>query len=506
VGRACRRTVTDVMPGAPTKRIAPQRISELLRGLVPVSPDQDRDVRGLTLDSREVKPGDLFVAVPGNAADGRRFVQDAVSRGAMAVLCENGEYQFPHVTVPLLRVPDLRPLVGIIADRFFGAPSKRLIVIGVTGTNGKTTCAHLLAQVLDVVPTRCALIGTLGSGFPHALDAAALTTPDAVTVHRLLAQFLQAGATHVSMEVSSHALAQARTTAVAFDIAIFTNLSRDHLDYHVDMESYGLAKARLFEIESLKTAIINRDDPFGRALAERVRSRIETITYGINEGEVHARELHARHDGLEFEAVTPQGAVELRCPLYGRFNASNLLAVLAALLACGVELETAGARLCQVKPVLGRTERFGGQSGTPLVVVDYAHTPDALEQVLRALREHVQARLFCLFGCGGERDRGKRPQMGRVAEQLADVVVLTDDNPRNEPGDQIIADIVAGMRTRARVMRDRTEAIRTVIGEAGQDDVVLIAGKGHEQYQYVGDARLPYSDRETVCTILGEAA
>lgn len=494
------------MPGAPIKRIAPRRISELLRGLVPVSPDQDCDVRGLTLDSRDVKSGDLFIAIPGDVADGRRFVQDAVSRGAAAVLCENGDYQFPQLAVPLLRVSNLRPLVGVVADRFFGAPSKRLIVIGVTGTNGKTTCAHLLAQVLDVVPARCALIGTLGSGFPHALDTTALTTPDAVTVHRLLAQFLQAGATHVSMEVSSHALAQARTSAVAFDIAIFTNLSRDHLDYHVDMESYGLTKARLFEIESLKTAIINRDDPFGRALAERVRSRVDTITYGIDEGEVHARELHARHDGLELEAVTPKGAVKLRCPLYGRFNASNLLAVLATLLACGVELEAAGARLCQVKPVLGRTERFGGQAGIPLVVVDYAHTPDALEQVLRALREHVRARLFCVFGCGGERDRGKRPQMGCVAEQLADVVVLTDDNPRNESGDRIIADIVAGMHTRARVIRDRAAAIRTAIGEAGRDDVVLIAGKGHEQYQYVGDARLPYSDRETVRTILGEAA
>jgi len=506
VGCTRGRTIADVIAGATTKRITPQRISELLRGLVPVSPDEDRDVHGLTLDSRQVQPGDLFVAIPGSAVDGRKFVQDAVSRGAVAVLCENDEHELPPVAVPLLRVPNLRPLVGIVADRFFGAPSKRLIVIGVTGTNGKTTCAHLLAQTLDAVPARCALIGTLGSGFPDALDDSVLTTPDAVTVHRLLAKFLRSGATHVSMEVSSHALAQARTTAVAFDIAIFTNLSRDHLDYHTDMESYGLAKMRLFEIESLKTAIINRDDPFGRTLAERVRNRIKTITYGIDEGDVHARDLQARHDGLEFDAVTPQGAIKLRCPLYGRFNASNLLAVLAALLACDVELEAAAMRLRQVKPVLGRTERFGGQTGSPLVVVDYAHTPDALEQVLRALREHAQARLFCVFGCGGERDRGKRPQMGRVAEQLADVVVLTDDNPRNEPGDQIIADIVAGMQTRARVIRDRAEAIRTVIAEAGQRDVLLIAGKGHEQYQYVGDARLPYSDRETVCTILGEAA
>ncbi len=308
------------------------------------------------------------------------------------------------------------------------------------------------------------------------------------------------------MEVSSHALDQSRTSAVAFDIAVFTNLSRDHLDYHGDMNSYALTKTRLFEVESVKTAVVNIEDPFGRTLCARLSGRMDTVSYGLSEGDVYARELRTGRDGLELDIVTPQGSTQLRSPLYGRFNASNLLAVLAVLLACGVDLEAATARLARVKAVAGRVERFGGQAGLPLVVVDYAHTPDALEQVLCALREHTHARLYCVFGCGGERDRGKRPKMGRLAEELADVVVLTDDNPRNESGDRIIEEIATGMHGPARVIRDRTAAIRAVIGEAGQDDVVLIAGKGHEAYQQVGDCRVPYSDRETVRTVLGEAA
>ena len=486
--------------------MVPRALSALLRGLVTVAANQDREITGLTLDSREVKDGDLFVAIPGSCTDGRNFIDAAVTRGAVAVLCEDSEYSLAQSAVPVLRASNLRPLIGIIADRFFESPSKRLVVIGITGTNGKTTCAHLLAQALDVLPNRCALIGTVGSGFPAALDDAALTTPDAIAVHRLLKQFLQAGATHVSMEVSSHALDQSRTSAVAFDIAVFTNLSRDHLDYHGDMNSYALTKTRLFEVESVKTAVVNIEDPFGRTLSARLSGRMDTITYGLSEGDVYTRELHTGRDGLELDIVTPQGSTQLCCPLYGRFNASNLLAVLAVLLACGVDLEAATARLARVKAVAGRVERFGGQAGLPLVVVDYAHTPDALEQVLCALREHTHGRLYCVFGCGGERDRGKRPKMGRLAEELADVVVLTDDNPRNESGDRIIEEIATGMQGPARVIRDRAAAIRAVIGEAGQDDVVLIAGKGHEAYQQVGDRRVPYSDRETVRRVLGEAA
>ncbi len=485
---------------------APWRLSALLAGLAPVSAADDREIAGLALDSREVRPGDLFIALPGTTTDGRRFVTDAVRRGAAAVLAEEARWQSPVLPVPVLRAAGLRSAVGHLAERFFGSPSRRLIVIGITGTNGKSTCAHLLAQALSGLPARCAMIGTLGAGFPEALVPSATTTPDAVTVHRLLARFLREGAAQVCMEVSSHALDQERVAGVAFEAALLTNVSRDHLDYHGDMQRYAEAKARLFDAPDLKWAILNRDDALGRTLAERLRGKVRTLTFGMDEGDVHARRVRTLPEGLELQALTPKGEVNLCCPLYGRFNAANLLAVLACLIALGVDLEAAAARLQRAHPLKGRVERFGGEGGLPLVVVDYAHTPDALEKVLQALREHVRGRLLCVFGCGGERDPGKRPEMGRIAERLADGVVLTDDNPRGESGDQIIADILAGMRRPARVLRDRAAAIRVAIAEAGAEDVVLIAGKGHEDYQQIGGERLAYSDRETVRRILQEAA
>lgn len=483
------------------------RLSELLAGLGDERCRHDVEVGGLTLDSRQVSVGDLFVALPGTGADGRDFVQDALRRGAVAVLCEaGGGYDFTGLAVPVFVTTHVRSQLGIIVNRFFGSPSQELTVIGVTGTNGKTTCTHLLAQTLDSSAERCALIGTLGSGFPDALEGMDNTTPDVVAIHRLLGQFLHAGASRVCLEVSSHALDQQRTAGVAFDIAVFTNLSRDHLDYHADMHRYAQAKAALFEVDGLRCAVVNRDDAFGRELLGCLAGRVETISFGIEGGDVHARAIRLLTDGLEVEAMTPQGAVRIRCPLLGRFNAANLLAALASLLACGVGLDAAQAGLSAIKPVAGRVERFGGKAGVPLVVVDYAHTPDALEQVLRAVREHAHGRVCCVFGCGGDRDRGKRPQMGRLAEQLSDRVVLTDDNPRHEPGDRIIADIAAGMQARPRVIRDRAEAISTAIAEADARDVVLIAGKGHEDYQQVGDRRIPYSDRATVRRLLGDAA
>lgn len=484
----------------------PWRLSGLLAGFIRVPAADDREITGLALDSREVRPGELFIALPGTHTDGRRFVTDAVRRGAAAVLAEETHWESPTVSVPVLRTSGLRSAVGLLADRFFGSPSRRLIVIGVTGTNGKSTCAHLLAQALAGLPARCALIGTLGAGFPEALMPIATTTPDPVTVHRLLAGFLRGGAAQVCMEVSSHALDQERVVGVRFEAALFTNLSRDHLDYHGDMRRYAEAKARLFDCPDLKCAILNRDDALGRTLAERLRGKVRTLTFGMDEGDVHARQIRTLPEGLELQVRTPEGEVGLCCPLYGRFNAANLLAVLACLIALDVDLKVAAAHLQKARPAQGRVERFGGDGRLPLVVVDYAHTPDALEKVLQALREHVRGRLICVFGCGGERDRGKRPEMGRIAERLADAVVLTDDNPRDENGDQIIADILAGMRQRAPVQRDRAAAVRAAIAEAGAEDVVLVAGKGHEDYQQIGSERLAYSDRETVRRILREAA
>jgi UDP-N-acetylmuramoyl-L-alanyl-D-glutamate--2,6-diaminopimelate ligase len=467
----------------------------------------NREVRGLQTDSRRVQPGDLFLALPGMVADGRDYIGDAVASGAGAIAYETDDgYLLPGAPVPVFGVSGLRHKIGMIADRFYGAPSHRLVLVGVTGTNGKTTCTQLLAQALDQPPRRCAVIGTLGGGFPGALNASIHTTPDAVTVQRLLAEFLDRGAAHVAMEVSSHALEQGRVNGVRFHVAVFTNLTRDHLDYHGDMTAYGQAKAKLFAHEGLKYAVINHDDDFGRRLLADVGAPVTCLSYGIEGGDVRAREVRPSPEGLWLRIRTPHGETELRSPLIGHFNVYNLLAVLATLLALGVELNDAAARLAQAQAPAGRAERFGGARGLPLVVVDYAHTPDALEKILTALREHARGKLWCVFGCGGDRDRGKRPVMGEIAERLADEVLLTDDNPRHESGDAIIADIAGGMRAAPRIIRDRRNAIATAIQAAAEGDIVLIAGKGHEDYQQVGDERRPYSDRDTVRTLMGGAA
>ncbi len=488
------------------------RLSRLLEGLVDLGSGSDPEILGISSDSRIIKPGWLFLAAPGVRGDGREYVGGAIARGAVAVVFEpdellpSGARFIPTgIAVPAIPVSGLRQRVGHIADRFFGSPSQGLFVVGVTGTNGKTTCGHLLAQILDEPKRRCGLIGTLGAGFPDRLDSTSHTTPDPISVHRLLAGFAEAGAACACMEVSSHALDQGRVEGVAFDVAVFTNLTRDHLDYHGTMEVYAQSKSRLFDFQSLQAAVINRDDPMGRQLAQTAARRMRVMTFGLGEADVSASEVKPMPDGLSMRVETPEGAATLRSPLIGRFNAMNLLAVLAVLLVAGMPLARAVERLALARPVSGRMERFGG-AGVPLVVVDYAHTPDALEKALAALREHTPGSLWCVFGCGGDRDRGKRPQMGRLAEELADIVIITDDNPRHELPEQIIADIVSGMHSTPTVVRDRARAISTAIGGAKAGDAVLVAGKGHEDYQQIGNRRLPFSDREVVMKTLGDAA
>jgi len=488
------------MNAAPTRIM---RLSELLAGFVNTPLAQDPEIRGLTLDSRTVEPGFLFLAVPGARADGRRFIAGALARGAVAVVYEiDGDEPDTHGVIAV-GLRNLRDQVGHLADRFYGSPSRKLKVIGVTGTNGKTTTTQLLAQALDRAGRRCGLIGTLGSGFPGALDPSLHTTPDAVSVQRLLAGFAAAGASAVCMEVSSHALDQARVAGVAFGIAVFTNLTRDHLDYHGDMDAYAAAKARLFDFPHLEAAVINADDRFGQALIERSRTRLRVIGFGLEGGEVRAHHVAPSSDGLAMKVSTPHGEVELKSPLLGRFNAANLLAVLAVLLTTGMPLAEAALAVARARPVAGRMERFGG-GGQPLVVVDYAHTPDALDKVLSALREHTRGKLVCVFGCGGDRDRGKRPLMGAIAERLADIVILTNDNPRHEDPQAILAEIAGGMRGTPTIVPDRVHAIRAALAESRAGDIVLLAGKGHEDYQQIGDRRLPYSDRDTVRELLGE--
>ena len=482
-------------------------LRDLLEGMARVPGVANREVCGLQTDSRRVRPGDLFLALPGMVADGREFIGDAVASGAAAVVYETSDgYALRDSPVPAFGVAGLGQKLGFLADRFYGSPTRRLVVVGVTGTNGKTTCTQLLAQALDQPPKRCAVIGTLGSGFPGALNASFHTTPDAVTVQRLMADFVTQGAAHVAMEVSSHALEQGRVNGVLFHIAVFTNLTRDHLDYHGDMTAYGAAKAKLFDRDGLKFVVINHDDDYGQRLLAGVSAPVTSLSYGIEGGDVRAREVRPSPEGLWLRIQTPYGKTELCSPLIGRFNVYNLLAVFTTLLALGLNINDAAARLARAQAPAGRVERFGGARGLPLVVVDYAHTPDALEKILTALREHTPGKLWCVFGCGGDRDRGKRPVMGEIAERLSDMIILTDDNPRHESGDAIIGEIAGGMRASPRIIRDRRAAIKTALQSATAGDIVLIAGKGHEDYQQVGDERKPYSDREVVRQLMEGAA
>ena len=462
-------------------------------------------IRELTLDSRAVKAGDLFLAIPGTRSDGRDHIADAIGRGAAAVAYESeGAPQMSDSAAQLLPVKGLAQQLSAIAGRFYGEPSRGLHLVGVTGTNGKTSVSQLIAQALDLLGERCGLIGTLGVGFFDALESGKHTTPDPLAVQATLARLKQAGARAVAMEVSSHGLEQGRVAALDFDVAVFTNLSRDHLDYHGSMEAYAAAKAKLFAWPQLKCRVINLDDAFGRQLAVDVaESRL--IGYSLENADayLYCSEARFSNDGIEARIVSPQGAGLLRSPLLGRFNLSNLLAVVGALLGLNYPLDEILAVMPQLQGPVGRMQRLGG-GAQPLVVVDYAHTPDALEKVLQALRPHVQGELLCLFGCGGDRDRGKRPLMAQIAETLADRVLVTDDNPRTEEPAQIFADIRAGFtRVEAvQFLHGRGEAIAQLIAAAKVGDVVVLAGKGHEDYQETHGERLHFSDLEEAAKAL----
>ncbi|HEY8622377.1 MAG TPA: UDP-N-acetylmuramoyl-L-alanyl-D-glutamate--2,6-diaminopimelate ligase [Casimicrobiaceae bacterium] len=459
------------------------------------------EVRRITSDSRDVRAGDAFAAYPGTRQDGRRFIADAIARGAGAVLWEIHGFNWNHAwKLPHLPLEDLKAKLGTIADFIYGHPSHELWMVGVTGTNGKTSCAHWIATGLDAAGRKSAVLGTLGNGLLGALSPASNTTPDAALLHEMLAGLQAAGAGAVAMEVSSHGLDQGRVNGVAFDIALFTNLSRDHLDYHGTMGAYGAAKAKLLAWPGLRVAVINADDPFGQSLVESARAKgRKVLTYGFSAADIVGARLMPSSAGLAFRVETPWGKGEVETGLVGAFNASNLLGVLGVLLVSGVEFEPALDFLSHVDAPPGRMQRSDG-GYAPLVVVDYAHTPDALDKVLTALRPAVASggELVCVFGCGGERDRGKRPEMGRVAAQLADRVVITSDNPRGEDPEIIASEIVHGIREtgnrRYGVQLDRAAAIAGAISHAHVGDVVLLAGKGHEPYQETAGERQPFLD------------
>ncbi|OGS91749.1 MAG: UDP-N-acetylmuramoyl-L-alanyl-D-glutamate--2,6-diaminopimelate ligase [Gallionellales bacterium GWA2_60_18] len=464
----------------------------------------------LVTDSRTVRPGDTFVAYPGEKTDGRQFIAQAIAQGANAVIWEAQHFAWNEAwQVPNLAVSDLRHKAGWLADAVCGVPSEKLWLVGVTGTNGKTSTSHWIAHALNDAGKKCALIGTLGNGFADALQASANTTPDAIRVHGLLADYLHADAQAVAMEVSSHALAQGRVNGVRFDVALLTNLSRDHLDYHGDMESYAASKRKLLDWQELKFAVLNLDDAFGAQLAEQLRDDgAEVIGYGLSDAALQLAErlglrmvyghlAQMSGQGLRLDVHTSWGAAQINSGLVGRFNAANLLGALAVLLVSGIELDKAAQSLSKVQAVAGRMQRLGN-AGQPTVIVDYAHTPDALEKVLLALREvgaSSGGRLICVFGCGGERDRGKRAMMGRVAEKFSDHCIVTSDNPRSEDPQLIIGEILGGMTAnKHEVIVERGAAIVRAIGMAQQCDTVLLAGKGHEDYQEIAGVKRPFSD------------
>lgn len=498
-------------------------LSALLMGVADVSAANDCDIHGLAIDSREVKSGDLFFACRGAYHDGTNYVKEAIAAGAVAVVVEHDADISTVDQIPVIPVLQVQQQLGIIAARFYADPSQQLFVAGVTGTNGKTSCCHFIAQALQLKGKKCGVIGTLGYGIAGDLQPATHTTPNPLVLQSQLKAICEAGAEEVVMEVSSHALEQGRVAGVSFDAALFTNLTRDHLDYHGDFAAYGAAKQKLFTMPGLRYAVINRDDPFAVQLLESLALNVKAVVYGLVDG---MQDLEAVDDpgvygqittldehGIEMRIITPAGEGTLRSKyLLGEFNARNLLAVLALLLLMDIPLPEALALLAQVKNADGRMERLGGKGVQPLVVIDYAHTPDALQNVLSALRHHCRGRLWCLFGCGGERDKGKRPLMGEVAVQNADVVIITDDNPRSEDGAAIVHDITASISPadiqsgKVSVIQDRAAAIKHAVSSTTTGDVVVIAGKGHEQYQLVAGEKIPFSDRDCVAVALREVA
>jgi len=455
-------------------------------------------VTGVALDSRLVVPGDLFVGVKGTQTDGAQYIAQAIEKGAVAILLEQNMVSADWA-VPVIALPELSEYVSDIAGVFYGQPSQQMPVTAITGTNGKTTCSQLLAQLFELLGESSGFIGTLGYGLSgNGLNTkdTGLTTPDAVSVQRILAELKDAGAKRIAMEVSSHSLVQRRIAGLQIDTAVFTNLTRDHLDYHGNLNSYAAAKARLFAMTGLKNAVINIDDNVGRLILVNLDPLVNGISYSVenHSADIHCDRISISASGIDAEVVTPWGRGRLNSSLLGKFNLANLLAVIGAAGMQGFALDKILQAAVSLTAVTGRMELVD-TNARPAVVIDYAHTPDALEKALQALRNHCQGELWVVFGCGGDRDIGKRAEMGKVADHRADNIVVTSDNPRTESPEKIIDQVLLGITRDVSVVVDRRDAIRTAIKDAQPNDVILIAGKGHEDYQILGAQRLPFSDQ-----------
>jgi UDP-N-acetylmuramoyl-L-alanyl-D-glutamate--2,6-diaminopimelate ligase len=481
-------------------------IQTLLEGWCDSVPDVV--INGIELDSRRVQEGQAFLAVAGASTHGMVHVAQAQACGASVVI-HDGLAEVPSLGIPAIEVPELGKLLSSIGARFFHSPADHLAIAGVTGTNGKTSTVHYIAQSWQRTSGDAGIIGTIGYGPLASLKPANMTTPDPISLQAMLSESIDQGVEKLAMEVSSHALDQGRCDDVAFDAAAFTNLSRDHLDYHGTMEAYAAAKRRLFFDCHPRFAVINLDDSFGKTLAGEINNGTQVFTYGTNgSSELRGSVLQMDSLGMTLSLESPWGGGQVRTGLLGAFNVSNLLAAAGTLALLGMPWSQVMHQLEIMRAVPGRMHCMGGEVAQPVVVVDYAHTPDALREALTALRSHLHGQLICVFGCGGDRDSGKRPMMARVAESLADRIVMTTDNPRDEDPAGIIEDMLAGLEEpgQAQVIEDRAAAIRQAVLESGSGDIVLIAGKGHEAWQESKGQKIPFSDEATVNAILEEAA
>ena len=470
-------------------------------------------INGLAIDSRQIQPGCVFLAYQGTQHHGGDYVESAIKNGAIAIMLDADYADLKKIittfsSTPIIPVSHLIQEISAIAGRFYENPSHSLDVIGVTGTNGKTSSTHYIAQLLEHLGTRCGVMGTVGQGFYNQLQETGLTTRDPLAVQHDLAQLMQQDAKVVAMEVSSHALVQYRVQDVSFKLAAFTNLTLDHLDYHGDMASYGAAKARLFQHLNLQYAVINLDDPFSDTLLTGLSSDVQVLVYSLLNPHptipsIWLENIMYQSHGMSALLHTPWGHGNIQVPLLGRFNLSNVLLAMASVLLLGNSFDAVLSAIPKLVGVAGRMQCFGNNN-QPLVIVDYAHTPDGLEQALSSLKEHCKGILWCVFGCGGDRDKGKRPLMAKVAESQQAQCIITNDNPRTEDPLAIIADIVAGFSPHIKplIEPDRTKAIALALARAHPDDIIVVAGKGHEDYQLIGTQRLSYSDIETVKQLL----
>ena len=486
-------------------------LKQLLADVCEVEYFPEIEIKGLALDSRKVKPGYAFVALKGELEHGLVYAEAALGKGAVVVLCDAEFDQYCQqilsklmVRVVCVPVKNLQSKLGEIANKFFDKPSQEIFVAGVTGTDGKTSVSHFIAQAMNQESSPAAVIGTLGNGIIDKLEESTHTTPDAISVHEMMADFKRQGVRHIAMEVSSHGLDQERIVGVDLNVAVLTNLSRDHLDYHGSIEEYKKAKKKIFTNDSDQTLILNADDDFGDELYGEFSKTKKIWMYGLNARKVRSSKLYVfadniknKHDGISFLLESSHGAAQVKVGLIGEFNVYNVLACFCVLIESGVNFNYAIKRIEKLHTVAGRMELLA-QSNKPSVVIDYAHTPEALAQALKNVRNHVSGKVICVFGCGGDRDTGKRSLMAKAAEELSDLVIVTNDNPRNEDPQKIIADIQSGIsaETNLIIETDRRKAIFQAINLAGESDLVLVAGKGHERFQIIGSERMPFNDKQ----------